>query len=200
MTEGATSTEVYLAAGEPYYDFFHRRVYPAATKGHNVTIDTPLDEIPLLIEGGNILPTRERVRRTSSLMWEDPFTLTVALGKDGSAKGQLYLDDGETYAFEKGEHVHRAFSFTSSAKGGSLHCSAFSKYDSENHYAKKIAHVGVERIIILGANKPSLVTVAGKSVDFDYSAPGKGQDAAPGRIIIKNPGVMVVNDWEIVIA
>jgi alpha 1,3-glucosidase len=45
-------------------------------------------------------------------MFWDPFALTVALGADGSAKGDLYIDDGETFDYARGAYVHRKFVFT----------------------------------------------------------------------------------------
>lgn len=198
VTEGAVSTDVYLAANEPYYDYFSQRMWPARTKPRNVTLDTPLDKFPLLIEGGHIFPTRERVRRASSLMALDPFTLTVAVGKSGEAVGQLYLDDGETFAWEGGEFVHRAFEF----KGNKLSSRPKSEYKAGNAYAQRIKNVGVERVRVLGlAKAPTSVTVGGKEVAFEWEkgAP-KAKEPRATVLTIKNPGVKVVDDWEIVIA
>jgi alpha 1,3-glucosidase len=204
VTEGATETSVYLAANEPYYDYFHRTWWSPSPTPRNVTIATPLDAFPLLLEGGHIVSTRERVRRTSSLMSQDPFTLTLALGRDGAAAGQLYMDDGESYAFESGAYVHRAFAYTPSpsANGlGTLASRQFTPHDAANAYAKSVAHVHVERIVILGAaTKPAAVTVAGKAVDFAYAEQAEGPNPVPGVITIKNPGVRVADDWEVVVA
>ena len=37
----------------------------------------------------------------------DPFTLVVALDADGKATGDLFLDDGSSFAFKRGQYVHR---------------------------------------------------------------------------------------------
>ncbi|VDK85676.1 unnamed protein product [Litomosoides sigmodontis] len=50
------------------------RIAPGA-----VYMDTPIDVIPLFQRGGTIIPTWERVRRTSSLMLQDPITLYIAI-------------------------------------------------------------------------------------------------------------------------
>ncbi|BEI93691.1 uncharacterized protein CcaverHIS019_0601500 [Cutaneotrichosporon cavernicola] len=198
VVEGATSADVYLAAGEPYYDYFSSRMFPARMKPRNVTIDTPLDKFPLLIEGGHIFPSRERVRRSSALMSNDPFTLTVALGRNQNAEGQLYLDDGETFAWESGAFVHRGLEF----KDGKLRSAPKVSYDAGNAYAQSISNVGVERVRVLGLNKePKSVTVAGEEVQFEWDkgAPSAKEPRA-AVLTIKNPGVKVVDDWEIVIA
>lgn len=40
-------------------------------------------------------------------MVNDPFTLIVALDEGGKASGDLYLDDGHSFAFTKGAYLHR---------------------------------------------------------------------------------------------
>jgi len=50
---------------------------------------------------------RERPRRSTAQMAHDPFTLIVALDKDGKAEGDLYLDDGKSFAFKRGVYAHR---------------------------------------------------------------------------------------------
>ena len=51
--------------------------------------------------GGSVLSRKERVRRSSALMRDDPYTLVVALAKDGTAAGQLYIDDEHTMDYRK---------------------------------------------------------------------------------------------------
>jgi alpha 1,3-glucosidase len=56
-----------------------------------VQVDTPMDKIPVYQRGGTIVPTRERVRRSSALMALDPYTLRVALsgGDNRHANGEV---------------------------------------------------------------------------------------------------------------
>ena len=179
-------------------------------------IDTPLSKYPLLIQGGNIVPSRQRVRRASPLMRQDPFTLVVALNKEGKAKGQLYLDDGDSYGYEKGEYMWRKFDWRSDGNGGSLvstdraarrssAASDVTPYDDSNIWAKSIAHIRVERVVVLGLKaEPSEVTVAGQKLEWTWKAgqasTGKKQGDATSELVIKNPGVGVVGGWEIVVA
>lgn len=48
-------------------------------KSGKVSVATPLDQIPVFLRGGSIIPRRQRVRRAASLMTKDPFTLVVVL-------------------------------------------------------------------------------------------------------------------------
>lgn len=145
-------------------------------------------------------------------MWQDPFTLIVALSKEGTASGKLYLDDGEGYDYQKGDYILRQFEYSghslkSTSKGSQpVSETAVAEYDpTGNAWAQAIAHVKVERIIILGLKAaPRSVKVGGKlDVDFTFEK-GVSSDSKKGgsgsRLIIKNPGVSVVEDWDIQLA
>lgn len=186
VTEGATETTVYLPLKEPYYEYLSQRVHSGPG---NITIPTPLDTFPFLLEGGHIVASRERVRRSSALMWQDPFTLTIGVASDGNARGDLYIDDGETFGYQKGEYVHCDFKL----ENGVLSSTA----SKPNAFSKTIAHVGVERIVILGAKKPTSIKASGKPVEYIYDA-AHGTQASV--LTIKNPGVKIVNSWDIVIS
>ena len=58
-------------------------------------------QIPVFQKGGKIVPSKNRVRRSSPLMRDDPYTLTVALDTDGKAEGTLYIDDEHTYDYKE---------------------------------------------------------------------------------------------------
>jgi len=120
-TRGATSATVYLSDAQVYYDYFSLTAYRPSTletAGRTVTVPAALHQIPLFIRGGSILATRERPRRSSPLMKHDPFTLRVALDVNGSAKGELYLDDGEGFGYQRGELVWRALRASTTHHGG----------------------------------------------------------------------------------
>lgn len=142
-------------------------------------------------------------------MWQDPFTLIVALDKSGSADGQLYLDDGAGYGYEAGEFIWNDFKFTPSGKGGSL-CSVSrieagtSGYEPEsNAWAQAISHVKIERIVILGLkSKPKGVKASGSEPEWTWEdgVPSSTKKEAMGsRLVVKNPGVGVVGAWEVVL-
>ncbi|KAL1759917.1 glycoside hydrolase family 31 protein [Schizophyllum commune] len=214
-TQGATEAEVYLPAEDNvYYNYFTHKTYRSSKKGKNVTVPAELSEVPLLIRGGSIVPTRERPRRSAPLMKHDPFTLRVALDKSGAAAGTLYLDDGESYAFEQGDFVWRALG--AETKGKTLRLAsrdvagveavgrevAPDAYRPENAYAREIAAVRVERVIVLGAAKPKSVTVDGRELVWEYvpgvKAGDKKEDTA-SVLTIKDPKTPIAKDWEIVI-
>jgi alpha 1,3-glucosidase len=180
--------------------------------------------VPVLHQGGSILPIRTRIRRASPLMWQDPYTLVVALSKEGTARGELYSDDGDSFAFQQGEFVWRGFEFSSITAGRAVLRSvdlashrpkdieglistataandAVATYSPANGWAERIAHVRVERVVVLGLKaSPRRVTVDGEPVEFDWQ---KGLEAAGRRegraseLTLKNPPVKIASDWEI---
>jgi alpha 1,3-glucosidase len=67
--------------------------------------------VPVFQLGGTIVPARERARRSTASMRADPYTLHVALDAQGSAAGELYMDDGDTEAYEQGAFLKVCYFF-----------------------------------------------------------------------------------------
>uniref|UniRef100_A0A8C7P4D6 Neutral alpha-glucosidase AB n=1 Tax=Oncorhynchus mykiss TaxID=8022 RepID=A0A8C7P4D6_ONCMY len=100
-------------------------------------------QIPVFQRGGSIIPRKARVRRSSSCMEHDPYTLFVALSPKRFAQGELYIDDGHTFNFDKQKQfIHRRLSFANKA----LNLAPGSQF---------ITPSWIEKIVILGASKPS---------------------------------------------
>ncbi|CAG8644407.1 22835_t:CDS:2 [Dentiscutata erythropus] len=152
IVEGQTSTEVYFSENEIYYDYFTFEKIHGPGK---IRINAPLNKVPVFLRGGSLIPKRLKIRRSSSAMHLDPFTLVIALNENGEATGSLYLDDGETYNYEKGYFVYRQFKFS----GGKLASTSLSLLDNDkNIHAHSINSVQVEQIIILGFDSNLLIT------------------------------------------
>lgn len=66
-----------------------------ASPGQNITIDAPLGHIPLYVRGGSILPTQEPGMTTRECR-SNPWGLIAATSLEGTASGNLYIDDGES--------------------------------------------------------------------------------------------------------
>ena len=221
---GVTETSVYLAEDQAYYDYFTHRIYCGAATGKSVSVPAALHQVPLLVRGGSILPTRERPRRASSMMKYDPFTLRVALDKNGQARGELYLDDGVSYNYQRGEFIWREFAAEQPSKkennGAAMKISnrnlasanlaestlgiSVSRYDSGNAYAKDVAEVRVEKVVVLGLGKmPVSVRVeeTGNVLAWEY-VPGVaagewGKEGVASLLTIKDPKVLVGKEWTI---
>lgn len=133
-------------------------------------------------------------------MWQDPYTLIIALNRTGGAEGQLYSDDGTGYGYTSGEYIWRSFELTNGVLKSGKH--EKSGEVAGNDWEKKIGHVEVEQIVLLGIGKPGGVRRKGGNeiewtwedgVKFDE----KGEEGRASRLILKKPGVGIVGDWEI---
>ena len=145
-------------------------------------------------------------------MRKDPFTLRVALDNHFGARGELYLDDGITFANEQGNYVWREF-VAEKGKGKTVRISSRDKaaaqgalvsYNPKNEYAKSIDGVRVEKIVVLGlVGKPTSVTLGnGKVLEWEFVPGVAAAETKEGKasvLVIKDPRVNVVEDWEIVV-
>lgn len=97
LEQGAISVDgVFPGAGKTdiYYDWYTQRAM-SVSAGQNVTLAAPLGHIPIHIRGGHILPTQPMAMTTRDAR-ALPWSVLVARGIDGTATGELYLDDGHS--------------------------------------------------------------------------------------------------------
>ncbi|GMF15036.1 unnamed protein product [Phytophthora lilii] len=190
VEEGVQATHVFLPSEDKtvwyqvtdgYKRFFGGKTYE--------NVPAPLDAIPVFHRGGTILPRKQRVRRSSELMHDDPLTLVVALDQHLEARGELYVDDERSLAAElEGEGT--VVSFHQTKEG--LRSTAAAATSQGKRYSSLM---WVERIEVYGfqseANLPKQVLVGGeRAVEFHY-------DAASDRLVLRKPQVLVTDDWEL---
>jgi alpha-glucosidase/alpha-D-xyloside xylohydrolase len=95
--QGSTSREVYLPAGNDWYDFWtNKRI----AGGKHITVAAPIDTIPLFVRAGSILPLGAAIESTDQPQAIE--RVRVYPGADGDFA--LYSDDGKTYAYEQGDY------------------------------------------------------------------------------------------------
>ena len=96
LDQGSTTREVYLPAGTDWYNYWtNERVHG----GQTITVQAPIDTIPLFVRAGSILPLGGPVESTHDKQTLEK--IKVYPGADGTFT--LYNDDGKTYAYENGE-------------------------------------------------------------------------------------------------
>lgn len=101
--QGVTSRTVYLPAGTDWYNYWtNERLHG----GQNITVQAPIETLPLFVRAGSMLPLGTEVESTNEL--QKIAAIQVYPGADGNF--DLYTDDGKTYAYEKGTsqiaHLH----------------------------------------------------------------------------------------------
>lgn len=82
-----------IASGQVWYDWYTQTKVEAQA-GVNTSIPAPLGHIPVFVRGGAVLPIQEPGYTTTESR-KNPWGLIVALSANGTAKGSLYVDDGE---------------------------------------------------------------------------------------------------------
>lgn len=107
LREHITAVEAYLPEGV-WYDWYKGDMVEKEEKeGVYIILPAPYDTIPLLILGGNILPTHVPGNTTEQSR-KLGHGLVIAPDGKGQARGQLYWDDGDsldTLSSQKFSHV-----------------------------------------------------------------------------------------------
>jgi len=98
LDEGMTSVTGYFpdARFYSYYDGAE-----VSTKKGSVTLDAPLEFIPVHVRGGVIIPTQNPAVNTE-LSRQNPLGLIVPLDENSSASGTLYYDAGDNLSMDNG--------------------------------------------------------------------------------------------------
>jgi alpha 1,3-glucosidase len=119
----------------------------------------------------------------------------VALDDKGRAFGDLYLDDGSSFAYQRGVYAHRLFTFAD----GQLRAAAVPSSPDPPAYGTGLM---VERIVILGLRQP------GSSYAVKVAATGAILEASSGPVVmqaglpevalvVRRPELPVSSDWAI---
>ncbi|KAL6767918.1 GLC2A [Auxenochlorella protothecoides x Auxenochlorella symbiontica] len=206
LRQGANDTVVVLPGDGLWYDGTMGLQLDAAAPGRKLfRVATSLDApVQTYLRGGSTLVLRERPRRSTRAMAKDPLTLVVALDRSGGARGDLYMDDGRSYAYQAGEFVYAQITM----KGGVL------EWGPGDHAQMGLPppapgydpEVYVDRVVVLGLEGGpqdwSAVAVAGAvgpRVALD-AAPGPVQVASEGpslALVVRRPHLPVRGTWSI---
>ncbi|QIW98151.1 hypothetical protein AMS68_003669 [Peltaster fructicola] len=116
-----------VGQGTIWYDWYtFSKVQVAA--GENKTLSAPILTQPIHIRGGYIIPL-QKAGNTTYTSRKNPWSLIVALDKNATAKGELYLDDGES--LQPNATTTVVFQF----KGNALYAKSRGNYKDTNPLA-----------------------------------------------------------------
>jgi len=94
---GARERAVYLPQGADWYDFARGTFYKG---GQTITAKAAVDEMPLFVRAGSIIPTGPQVEHTGEQP-DGPLVFQVYTGANGHF--ELYEDDGTSMGYAKGQ-------------------------------------------------------------------------------------------------
>jgi alpha-glucosidase len=120
--------------------------------GKVVKVDPPLDVLPVYVRAGTIIPEQPVVQNIDETP-KGPLELRIYPGPN--CTGSLYMDDGNTFAYQKGVFLRTNFTCEAASDKLRVHIAG-----SEGTYRPWFKDV---RLTVYGAEKVRDVTVDGKS-------------------------------------
>ena len=116
VKKGAVTKNLYLPEGN-WIDYNDKRT--AYTGEQWITVNTPLDRIPLFVKAGSIIPTMP-VMQYIGEREVYPVTFEVFPAHTGKVTFELYEDDGENLGYLRDEFMKTPVGFTTTASGYEL--------------------------------------------------------------------------------
>jgi alpha 1,3-glucosidase len=190
---GAVSSEVKFPLSDCWYDVDTMQRIPVsghANSAATTVLKSDINKIPVYQRGGSIIPRKLRLRRSSQLMVNDPYTLYIALDDNLKAEGVLYMDDETTFDHENiGDYAVAKFSSDWGDASVAIQ-STVQVGNEEAATAKNKEARMIERIIVMGLEKEpkSIVSSTGNTIEFQY-------DLSSKVLVIRKPGVSAVDEW-----
>ncbi|XP_009364181.1 probable glucan 1,3-alpha-glucosidase [Pyrus x bretschneideri] len=189
--ERARHASVFLPGKELWYD---TKTGVAYKGGKIYKLEVNEESVPAFQRAGTIIPRKDRFRRSSTQMVNDPYTLVIALNSSQAAEGELYVDDGRSFEFQKGAYIHRRFIF-SEGKLTSLNLA--SAASGQNEFSCGCV---IERIILQGLStgqKSALIEPASQKAEIELGPLLMHSRHGPTAITIRKPNVRIADDWVI---
>jgi alpha-D-xyloside xylohydrolase len=106
----AKSTKVYLPEGTTWFDFWTNE---KLNGGQEIVKPTTIDEIPLYIKAGSIMPFGPQVQYATEKKWDN---LEVRIYPGANGQFVLYEDENDNYNYEKGAYSTITFNWDDKKK------------------------------------------------------------------------------------
>ena len=148
----AKSTKVYLPAGAVWYDFWTNE---KINGGQEIAKKTKIDEIPLYIKSGSIMPFGPQVQYATEKKWDN---LEIRVYPGANGEFTLYEDENDNYNYEKGAYSTISFTWNDAKKALTIN-------DRKGTFTGMLAKRKFNIVIVgAGKNYEKVVTYIGKKV------------------------------------
>lgn len=151
ITDDTSKRSVYLPSESKWYDYWSSKIYEG---GQTLILESPMDQLPLFIKAGSIIPTSNKDIQHTGDCPTDRYDLNVYTGADGEFT--LYEDAGDNYDYEQGQFRMLKITWNDDLQELILH-------DSEGSY-DGMANTIDFNIIINGEVSSSLAYTGKKTV------------------------------------
>ncbi|WPT16627.1 Putative glucan 1,3-alpha-glucosidase [Picochlorum sp. SENEW3] len=198
LHQGADKVTVTLSNAHIWYDMQDGHAMPQTTYDYRAfQVPCTLDDgAKAYLKGGSMLITKERMRRSTAAMEKDPYTIIIGLSVTQEAEGDVYVDDGHSFAFQRGQYAYRKFEFskyTLTSRAGTLQGAA----TPDQTFAPDAR---IERIVILGLGggvNNWTAKLNGEALDAGASSLHTNPTGAPLAYVIRDPKISLLQDWDI---
>ena len=155
VDEKAKKRNVYLPRNTKWYKL---RTLEEVDSG--IYIEKNIDDVPVFIKGGKIIPEKRTLRKSTIAMFNDSYTLIIAPDENNYAEGILYVDDGHSFNYQNGEYIIRKFIFD----GNTIQ----NKIDEKNGVYQQF-DCNISTIIIANIkNQPAIIKYNDEKLEFEY--------------------------------
>lgn len=142
--------KVFFPAGD-WYDLYSGKVW---TGNQETIIESPIHKLPVFVKAGSVLPMQSSAAHTG--IKQDELILHIYCG-DNSSDFLLYMDDGETFDYQKGKSAKRLIKMSGSENKITI---TKSEGDFQSSY-KKIK-------LVLHGSDANLLSINGKNLGLDH--------------------------------
>lgn len=119
-------------------------------------------------------------------MKDDPLTLIVCLDEDQTAAGSIFIDDEQSFNYQKNLYLYKSIKFYNDT------LETFNRNDKASYNT----HVNVTKIIIAGLNKlpksATFIDSANRETKIDIMVEQQND-----VVIIENLGIKIADKWQI---
>ncbi len=194
---GVVETAVKFPTDDTWYDAETLMVVAKSGNpgGYNeITVPSDINTIPVFQRGGSIIARKLRLRRSTHMMFKDPYTLYIALDKSLKATGSIYMDDEETFDHQtKAEYAIATFTADFSSKTATIKHVVELGAGWAGHLGSLTNEYKIERVVVMGLHEaPNSVDIGSTTLGFTYDSNAK-------VLVIRKPNISAIADWEMVV-
>jgi alpha-glucosidase (family GH31 glycosyl hydrolase) len=158
--EGARAWPVYLPTGT-WFDFWTGARYEGPA---GITLDAPLDRLPLLVRAGAIVPLGPVVQHTGERPLDE---VTLLIYPGGASRFELYDDDGRSHAYRRGGYALTRFECETEPGGVTVRI-------GESVGARSVVPAGRRYLIRIRMDRPTAVVLESRGPLPRLAAPSEG--------------------------